>query len=150
MTRVLKRDDDNFEESKEEKVGRAIITFFTKIECRLLPPPSEDKEVMKRVESNQSKLSEQFNTGVEELVTFLKCNVETKKVFGKGILIDGPTLAPLVEETIKAINDLSQNNNEIFHFPAARRGTFRSPNWSGWSLCLEATPSHFSNDCGYG
>ena len=60
---------------------------------------------MKRIESNQSKLSEQFNTGVEELVTFLKCNVETKKVFGKGISIDGPTLAPLVEETIKAKNE---------------------------------------------
>jgi len=105
MTRVLARDDDNFEESKEEKVGRAIVTFFPKIECRLLPPPSEDKEVMKRIESNQSKLSEQFNTGVEELVTFIKCNVEAKRVFGKGIYIDGPTLAPLVEETIKAINE---------------------------------------------
>jgi len=37
-----------------------------------------------------------------------------------------------------------KTNNELFHFPATRRGTFRSPNWSGWSLRPEATPSHFS------
>lgn len=47
--RVLVRGDE-FDETMQDKVGRAIHAFFYSVECFTLPPPSAVKEIMNSIE----------------------------------------------------------------------------------------------------
>lgn len=84
-----------------------LTQFFFSFECKTLPLPSTSRKVMANVSKNQNKLDPLFNKGIDELVTFLKANVEPKKVFDSptaSATCDGPTLAALVQEVAKAIS----------------------------------------------
>ena len=90
-------------ESMATAVRRALTTFFPTFECRTLPPPSTSRKVMANVSKNQKSLDDHFNKGVDELVAFLKANVQPKKVYDAAC--DGSTLAALVRVVVNAVND---------------------------------------------
>ena len=91
----------------EAAVQRTLTQFFFNFECKTLPLPSTSIKVMTNVSKNQKELDPSFNKGVNELITFLKANVEPKRVFDSytaRATCDGPTLAALVQEVAKAIS----------------------------------------------
>ena len=106
---VLHCDETKGTESTDavEATGhKAITQFFLDFECKTLPPPSTKREVMANVSESQDKLDPVFNTGVDELVVFLKKNVKPKKVLQAPTAIcNGATLALLVKEVAKAVNN---------------------------------------------
>ena len=97
--------DDN-PASMEVAVHRVLTQFFPSFVCETLPPPSVDLEVMETITTKQEQLNPLFNQGVDKLIAFLKTNVQPKKVFNNaGAPCDGHTLALLVQEVAKAVND---------------------------------------------
>ena len=102
--RILRR-SDNFEEDTDDKVRRAILVFFPTVDCKILPPPSEDSDVMRAIESNEHKLNPAFRQGVAELVDYLFANVSVKRGFQKSSKVDGPMLVHLTKQYVQAVND---------------------------------------------
>lgn len=102
-TKVLVRSDAFFE-SPQDMVARAILTFFPTIECHTLPPPSSNPEVMKNIHESSSELTNEFNIGVEQLLTYLMDKVQVKKGF-KGGQATGPVLVTIAKTYVDAIND---------------------------------------------
>ena len=93
-------------DSMEMAVRRALTQLFPRFECKTLPPPSTDVNVMVNITKNKDQLTSLFNQGVDELIAFMKVTVKPKKVFSSaGATCDGRTLAVLVQEVAKAVND---------------------------------------------
>ena len=96
---------DNLD-SMEMAVRGALTELFPCFECETLPPPSTDVDVMMTVTTNQEKLNPLFNKRVNKLIAFLKEHVQPKQVFSNaGPPCDGRTLALLVQQVAKAVND---------------------------------------------
>ena len=104
MKRVLVQ-NHGFDESTSDKVGRAIITLFSNIDCVTLPPPSYEVDVIMQIEKNVDKLNPDFNKQISDLVEHLKQKVTTKKVFDSGEAVTGPLFACLAQQFVKDVND---------------------------------------------
>ena len=105
-TEVLHGDGSDDKESVGATVNKALTTFFPTFECKTLPPPSTSREMMAKVSESQDKLDPEFKKGVNELVDFLKMSVKPKRVFNAtGAVCDGATIALLVKEVAKAVNN---------------------------------------------
>ena len=98
---------DEFDETIQDKVGRAIHTFFSSVECLTLPPPSADLEVIHNIEKHTDKLEPKFNEGVKQLVAYLKAEVEVKTILNTGRPADGLMFSSLVEELVVALSEPS-------------------------------------------
>ena len=81
---MLKPSGGGFEEKPSDKVARAIKTFFPSIDCVTLPVPSEDAEVMRRVESRESELSTKFNEGIRAVVSHILARLRPKPGYKTG------------------------------------------------------------------
>ena len=103
-TVVLKR-GKGFEESKSDKIGRAILTVFPTIECKTIQPPSADPKVMHDIVASQELLEPRFNEQVESLVEYLLQSVRAKNGFVEGKLVDGPLLAAMASQFLEAVNN---------------------------------------------
>lgn len=103
--RVLVAEEDGFDESTSDKVGRAILTFFPTINCVTLPPPSDKVVVMREIEKNEKQLNPEFNKQINGLIAFLKQNVATKKMFESGKPINGTVMACLTQQFVAEVND---------------------------------------------
>ena len=96
---------DNLD-SMEMAVRGALTELFPCFECETLPPPSTDANVMMTITTKQEQLNPLFNQCVNKLIAFLKEHVKPKSVFSNaGPPCDGRTLALLVQEVAKAVND---------------------------------------------
>ena len=102
--RILRKSDD-FDESSDDRVKRAIMAFFPTVECKTLPHPSADPEVMRAITTNQHKLNPAFNQGVADLVEYLFAKVQVKRGFQKCSKVDGPMLVELMKHYVQAVND---------------------------------------------
>lgn len=103
-TVVLKR-SKGFEEKASDKIGRAILTVFPTVECMTIQPPSADPKVMQDIVAKQDCLEPRFNEQVERLIQYLLQNVKAKNGFAGGKQVDGPLLAVMASQFIKAVND---------------------------------------------
>ena len=105
-TYVLKR-GSSFQETEDDKVGRAILTVFPTIECMTIQPPSSgpDSEVCYNIEAKQNHLKPRFNEQIECLIEYLLQHVQAKKGFVKGTLVDGPLLAAMATLFLEAVNN---------------------------------------------
>ena len=102
-TEVLGSDNSD---SMGVAVRKTLTQCFPTFDCKTLPPPSTHVEVMANISTSLEKLNISFNQGVDELIAFIKVNIKAKKVFdAAGTKCDGPTLAILVKEVTKAVND---------------------------------------------
>lgn len=87
-----------------DKVAEAICAFFPSLKCRMLPPPSDDPEIVEDIESNEHRLAERFNKGVADLVSYIKENVRGKTGLSRQQEANGVMLAMLMDKFIQAIN----------------------------------------------
>lgn len=97
-----------FKSSKSDEVGRAIITFFPDIECKTLPTPHSDSEVMRSIAKHTDDLNPKFREGVQTFMEHLIMKVHAngpKRGYQKGSVITGSLLSGLLKEYIKAVND---------------------------------------------
>ena len=101
---VLKR-GNSFQETENDRIGRAIITVFPTIECMTIHPPSVDPAVMQDIVALQDYLDPRFNKQVEHLVQYLLQKVRAKNGFVEGRLFDGPLLAAMASQLLEAVND---------------------------------------------
>jgi len=99
---VLRR-GATFEASESDEVGRAILTFFPTVECRTLQPPSDSTEVLRHIAQRQESLNPLFNKQVEQLIPYLLQRLRPKHI-SAGSMVDGPILASMAEQYLKAIN----------------------------------------------
>ncbi|XP_035664227.1 guanylate-binding protein 1-like [Branchiostoma floridae] len=105
VTKVLNGNPNAFEESKSDKVGRAILTFFPSVECAILVRPSGDTEVMKNIAQHKDNLIPEFNKGVDELTETLLLKARTKKGYDKASTVNGVALSIMTKGYLKAVND---------------------------------------------
>ena len=92
--------------SMEVAVHRALKKFFPSFVCKMLSTPTANKDVMRDIVTKQKRLTDSFNDEVDQLIAFLKTNVKPKQVFSNaGASCDGCTLAKLVEQVAKEVND---------------------------------------------
>ena len=101
-SRVLIR-SKGFFESQADTIARAIVTFFPSIECHTLPPPSSSQDIVRDIVNKADQLSPEFNSAVEELLAHIKSAIKPKKGYSRGS-VNGPIMASLVKEYVKAIN----------------------------------------------
>ena len=102
---ILCNDESDGTKSMGTDVHWALNQFFPSFECKILPPPSSSNEVMQQISTNQDKLNPLFNTGVDEVIAYIKTTIKPKKVFDvTGNTCNGPTLAALVEVVADAVN----------------------------------------------
>eukprot|EP00058_Branchiostoma_floridae_P027686 XP_002613177.1 hypothetical protein BRAFLDRAFT_120270 [Branchiostoma floridae] len=105
-TRVLGRQgEDDFDESTSDKVGRAILTFFSSVECATLERPSEKKEVMNNIAQHTGNLNPEFNKGVEDLIERLLQKSRAKRGYDKGSTVSGVALSIMAKQYVEAVND---------------------------------------------
>ncbi|XP_066280625.1 guanylate-binding protein 1-like [Branchiostoma lanceolatum] len=105
-TRVLgRKGEDDFDESTSDKVGRAILTFFSSVECATLERPSEKKEVMNNIAEHTGSLNPEFNKGVEDLIKRLLLKSRAKRGYDKGSTVSGVALSIMAKQYIAAVND---------------------------------------------
>ena len=99
---VLSGDDPD---SVKVAVRKSLTQCFPSFECRTLPTPSTDINVMANVSASLKLLDSLFNQGVDELVAFVKQNIKAKQLFDEtGTQCDGPTFALFVKEITEAAN----------------------------------------------
>eukprot|EP00058_Branchiostoma_floridae_P027685 XP_002613176.1 hypothetical protein BRAFLDRAFT_73096 [Branchiostoma floridae] len=108
-TRVLAREDEDededFDESASNKVGRAILTFFSSVECAILERPSEKADIMNNIAEHTSGLNPNFNKGVEALIERLLQLSHAKRGYDKGSTVNGVALSIMAEQYVEAVND---------------------------------------------
>ena len=93
-------------DSSKDSVRKALTQFFPSFDCETLPPPSVHANVMESVGTSGQNLNPMFNEGVDKLISFLYDNLKPKKVSNaSGPACDGATLAALVKQVSKAVND---------------------------------------------
>lgn len=102
-TKVCKR-GATFNETESDRVGKAILTIFPSIECITIESPSTDPEVMRNIALKQDCLNPRFNEQIECLVAYLLSHVHPKNGFIDGQLVDGPLLAEIASDFLKAVN----------------------------------------------
>ncbi|XP_035665454.1 guanylate-binding protein 1-like [Branchiostoma floridae] len=105
ITKVLDRNEDDFEESTSEKVGRAIRTFFPSVECATLVRPSGDTEVMTNIALHTDNLNLEFNKGVENLTKWLLLKSRAKRGYDKASTVSGLALSIMAKQYVEAVND---------------------------------------------
>jgi hypothetical protein len=103
-TTVLKR-GKSFEESKNDKIGRAILTIFPTIECMTISTPSIIPDVMQNIADNEDHLEPRFNEQIKCLIEYLLKHVRAKNGFVEGKVVDGPLLAAMVSRLLEVVND---------------------------------------------
>lgn len=86
-----------------DRIAMAILTYFPSVECHVLPPPSADTTVLQNISQNEDKLSNDFNTCMQNFVQHVHQNISAKKGFTANP-VDGSTLALLADTYIKAVN----------------------------------------------
>ncbi|CAH1251059.1 GBP6 [Branchiostoma lanceolatum] len=104
-TEVLEHDDDAFEESTSDKVGRAILTFFPSVECTTLERPSGDREVMENIAQHTDSLNPEFNKGVKKLTEMILLKSHAKRGYGKASSVSGVALSTMAQQYVEAVND---------------------------------------------
>lgn len=62
-----------------DRIAMAILTYFPSVECHVLPPPSADTTVLQNISQNEDKLSNDFNTCMQNFVQHVHQNVSAKK-----------------------------------------------------------------------
>ena len=104
VSMVLRR-GKSFKETKNDEVGRAILTFFPSVECKTIRAPSSKPEIVRAIAKEQSKLDPVFNTEVESLVSEVLQHLQPKRGMVACNLVDGPMLATMTTHYLKAVND---------------------------------------------
>ncbi|KAI8488815.1 Guanylate-binding protein 5 [Branchiostoma belcheri] len=104
-TRVLARQgEDDFDVSISDRVGRAILTFFSSVECATLERPSEKREVMSNIAQYTDSLNPEFNKGVNALAERLLLKSCAKRGYDKGSTVSGLALSIMVKQYVEAVN----------------------------------------------
>ena len=98
-TQILTPSEES-EASSSEDVARAILSLFPLVECRTIPHPGSDPAAA----TIQLEGLADFNEKVEEVGDFLLSTIERKRGFRDGDNVNGPTLAALTEEYVRALN----------------------------------------------
>ena len=90
--------------TQDKAVGEAIMTLFPSEDCKLLPMPTANKDILKHIEDRESELEPEFQDAVTRLTEYLRENVKVKHGFSHGQRVDGPTLVLLLEQYLEAVN----------------------------------------------
>ena len=90
--------------AQNKAVGEAIVTLFPSVDCKLLPMPSANPDILTHIEEYESKLEPLFKQGISSVIKYLRENVKEKHGFTHGQRVDGPALALLLEQYLEAVN----------------------------------------------
>lgn len=94
---IIPEDETHFE--------MEILTYFSSTDCFVLPPPSNDENVVNDVVKYHNRLYQNFLNGVNKLLsTYLGKNMPLKKVYHYANPIDGQILVLLTKQYIEALN----------------------------------------------
>ena len=104
LNKVLHVDESKSKLPEDDEVRMAILNFFPSLDCFTLPIPSADPEVMQDISSRHEELIPKFKAKVNELISYLKSNIQIKRGFFSSDPVDGKTLAVMIQEYLNALN----------------------------------------------
>lgn len=88
-----------------DRVAIAIRAFFPSIECWMLPPPSDDPDVMADVENKENELSPCFKRKLANFIYHIRQTIKVKTGLSTDQQVDGKMLASLMDHLVEAVND---------------------------------------------
>ena len=89
---VFKAQDSSFAShasQQGQKVAESILRFFPGFEAFALPSPTVDREVLKSINDNKSKINPSFFRDLEEFKQLLRTILVPKNSFNDGELVTG-------------------------------------------------------------
>ena len=90
-----------------DTVATCIMNYFPSVECRFLPLPSGDKNILQNMEDD-SVLSDEFTQCRDEVKQFIFQSVDLKRGFNRNAFVTGPVFASLAEQYVPIINTPGQ------------------------------------------
>ena len=97
-----------FEPTDEDKVRKAILSFYPSFDAFSLPPPSEKPEVVQNMDKvNENEISPQFLEQAETLLQILNNKLPTKKAPDSFDDLNASSYSILVQNYVTMINDPS-------------------------------------------
>lgn len=106
--RVLTRSNNRRSTNRDEIVS-AILRLFPSVECRTLPRPSADPEIVTSIELKHDLLEPAFKEEVASLVDYVRSIVRVRKASSVQCC-NGTILAEMVEKHVNSVN-----SGENFH-----------------------------------
>ena len=74
---------------QETTVAASILDFFPVFDAFDLPPPTDDREILKNINQEKSQLSPPFLRGLEQLKVKLNTILSPKRSFNDGEFVTG-------------------------------------------------------------
>ena len=92
------------EAGQPTELGKSLCSLFPSLECHILPMPTINSKLIKKIVEQQDKLEPAFNKAVDELIQRILQQVTPKKAIDGVSVVDGPALAALTCGYVDAIN----------------------------------------------
>lgn len=87
-----------------DEVVMCIRNYFPTIDCKTLPIPSADKDVMQNITEREDELSSDFIKCMQEVVESVTHAAKVKKGFNGITEVNGATLVELTKQYLEAVN----------------------------------------------
>ncbi|XP_013380546.1 guanylate-binding protein 1-like [Lingula anatina] len=101
---VFKKDTQKKEETDQEKIGRAIMTIFERVEAFTLPLPG-GSDVVEDIVANANNIELKFNEKMKEFIEYILSDLECNKDMTVNSKITGDQLATMLQHYVQAVND---------------------------------------------
>ena len=85
-------------------VAVCITNYFPSVECKKLPPPTADKEVMNNIADREDELSPEFLMSMAAVVDHVLQVARVKTGFNGNTVVNGSTLMDLTKHYMEAVN----------------------------------------------
>ena len=103
MKKVL-ASSESFPPASTDYVAAIIRASFPSIDCRTIPPPSDDPYILQNIEDYEGSLSEAFNTSIVCVIEHILKNITIKKGFHSSQIVTGEMLAELMDRIVEVLN----------------------------------------------
>lgn len=117
-TQVLVRSSNDRSTNRDEIVS-AILRLFPSVECRTLPRPSADPNIVTTMETNHDLLEPTFKEELSNLVSYIRSRVRVKKKNSSMQCNTGAVWAEIVEKYVSSVNGNSELVLENMYISAA-------------------------------
>ena len=87
-----------------DEVVMCIQNYFPTIDCKTLPIPSADTDVMQNIAEREDELSPEFVKCMQEVVEYVTLAAKVKKGFNGITEVSGSTLVELIKQYLEAVN----------------------------------------------
>ena len=105
LEKILKSSQE-YDETRDDKIKKAVLTFFPVFDAFSLPLPSSDNRILQSMDNaDDSLLNPDFVSGINRLIEKVKMYVKPISGFKNGTSLTASTYSSTIKEYVKMIND---------------------------------------------